>query len=771
MTLKILRPLQTAREFELFRRLVFLRDLEEGVKSAEPDATGVAKNIGLTEEQIKAAQKELWILASKIKGSDTRIKMALWAHDKVFKAMWDDLKIRGKVSPDAENRVHYVPHRVLDYMNDVDRRFPSLSKRLKTPYRYYLKGRTGSQRLIDTDYVGITLRHLAKLYMDNATDDFNIRIATKFDQNRKLTRGEKIKLYGKTKVPVPGKLYEYNGKRYIGWQYDPGRQMYPVEIITEDTAKKVIAVGRYKKTYLLPMEIADRLTHFKDSELSSHVLNALRKANSVYKQMLFSPVTLGIPFQMNNFVGDIINLYASDAEALKYLAKGWKAAKQWQKNQVDRDLEELVRLAEQSRVMESTFMREAGMPYDPKLAKLQPRRYLLRKMNPFAKWSDISERRELAPRLAKMYADMERIDRGEIPRSNVIDVKTLIQSGMSTAEIAGKLAREVTIDYHKMNGETQRVMRDLLFPMLAFYYGNFPNWFKYAKRSPLNLAVKILLPMLILTMWNWMKFREIEEKLPDYYRVMPHIITGWKDNEGKPIIIAMQTPFDMAAKMIGLDIVPDVARRISNKEISWDEGIKEVGISMGFSPWQDFKSQLSTIIKAPIEASMNKSWFNGRKIVPERLIGTKHDIPTRLRYIVNQWVSPVGTWSRNQEENILEGAKKYVTRGPADVPRAFGVRHVDIDREQLNRFYDRLSELQAKRKEWKEALSQGKKVPFREEGKYKIYSKVARTFTDINKLIDTIEQSKRPQAIKDKAVKQIRQKMYIMAERVLKAAQ
>ena len=772
MTLKILRPLQTAREFELFRRLVFLRDLEEGVKEAEPDAQGVARNIGLTEAQIKQAQKELWILAAKTKESDTRVKMALWAHDKVFKAMWDDLKLRGKLSPDVDNRKHYVPHRVLDYMADVDRRFPNLSKRFKTPYRYYLKGRTGSQRLIDTDYVGITLRHLAKLFMDNATDDFNTRIATKFDQNRKLIRAEKAQLYGKRKVPVPGKLYEYKGKRYIGWQYDPGRQMYPVEIVTEDTVKRVIAVGKHKKTYLLPVEIADRLTHFKDSDLNSHVLNALRKANSLYKQLLFSPVTLGIPFQMGNFIGDVMNLYASDAEALRYLAKGWKAAKQWQKNKVDRDLQELTRLAEQSRVMESTFMREAGMPYDPKLAKLQPRRYILRKLNPFAKWSDIAEQRELAPRLAKMYADLKRIEQGEMPKSTVMNTKALNQNGMSTREIAGKLAREVTVDYHKMNGETQRVLRDLLFPMLAFYYGNFPNWFQYVKRSPLNLAIKILLPILIFTMWNWMKFREVEEKLPDYYRVMPHVITGWRDGDGKPIIIALQTPFDMAAKMIGLDIVPDVARRIGSKEISWDEGLKEVGESIGFSPWQNFKDQLTTFIKAPIEAAINKSWFNGRKIVPERLIGTQYDQRLRTAHIVDSWISPKGTWSRNQEEgNIAESAKKYLTKGPVDLPRAFGVRHVDTGREQLNRFYDRFAELQAKRKEWKEELSQGKKVQFGEQAKLQVYSKVARTFTDINKLIQTIEESKRPQDVKDKAIKQIRQRMYIMAERVLKAAQ
>ena len=767
MTLKILKPLQTAKEFEIFRRLVFLRDLHEGLKDAEPDAAGVVRNIGLTEKQIRETIKELWSLAAKSKGSDTRIKTALWAHDKVFTAMWDDLKNRGKVDPAAEHRKHYVPHRVLDYMNDVDRRFPNLSKRLKTPYRYYLKGRTGSQRLIDTDYTGITLRHLAKLYMDNATDDFQIKIATKYDQHRKLTRAEKAKLYGKRKVPVPGKLYEYNGKQYIGWQYDPGRQLYPV---VTATGKMVPSMGRYKKTFLLPVEIADRLTNFKDTQLNSHVLNGLRKANSIYKKMLFSPSVLGVPFQMGNFIGDVINLYASDSPALKHLATGWKAAKQWQKGQVEQDLKDLVKLAEESRVMESTFIREAGMPYDPKLAELQPRRYILRQLNPFAKWQDVSERRELAPRLAKMYADLKRIDRGELPKSTVVDVEWLNKNGMSTREIAGKLAREVTVDYHKMNNETQRIFRELLFPMFAFYYGNFPNWFNYARRSPMNLAVKILLPMLIMTMWNWMQHGDIEEKLPDYYRVMPHVITGYRDKDGKPIIIALSTPFDMAVKMLGLEVVPDVARRISTGEITWNDGLKEVGESIGYSPWDVFQSQLSTIIKAPIEAAMNKSWFNDRKIVPERLMGTKYEKQLKQQYVVNQWISPIGTWNRNQEGDVVESAKRYITRGPGDLPRSVGVRHVDIGREQVNRFYDRLAELQAKQKEFKEARRQGKPAVFKERGKLQVYNAMSVRFTEMTKLIQTIRHSNRSEKEKEAAIKRIQTRMNLMAKR-LNAAQ
>ncbi|HOQ38529.1 MAG TPA: WYL domain-containing protein, partial [Acetivibrio sp.] len=136
---KITSFLKTPKEFELFRRMVFLRDLKEGLAEKEAEALKTAENLkeltttgNLTMGQIDKAINEIWKMAGE--ESTKRIKNALEAHDLVFEALWDDLKARGKVSPAAENRSHYVPHRVLDYMQDVDSRFPGLSRRFKAPF-------------------------------------------------------------------------------------------------------------------------------------------------------------------------------------------------------------------------------------------------------------------------------------------------------------------------------------------------------------------------------------------------------------------------------------------------------------------------------------------------------------------------------------------------------------------------------------------------------------------------------------------------------------
>lgn len=797
---KITSFLKTPKEFELFRRMVFLRDLKEGLAEKEAEALKTADNLkeltttgNLTMGQIDKAINEIWKMAGE--ESTKRIKNALKAHDLVFEALWDDLKARGKVSPAAENRSHYVPHRVLDYMQDVDSRFPGLSRRFKAPYRYYLQARTGSKRLIDTDYIGVTMRHLAKFYMDNAYDDFQLYIATEWDVRPKLTDEQKKKI-GKV---IPNRLYEIDGKWYKGWQYDPGRVIYSRESIAEDVVMEAIeelaagmltvkelaerleekskslpTLGGYKKVYLLPVEIADRLTNFRAPEYTSKIFNALRKANQAYKSILFSPFSLGLPFHISNTIGDFINLYRDDPAAFRYIGEAWEAAKQWQDGEVEDKYRDLIELAEKMRVAEASLMRKAGVPYHPQLAKLQPRRYALRKLNLFAKVDELAERRELLPRFMKLMADMKRIEKGEMPKANFLDVAKLKEHGMDSLEIAGKLAREITVDYDKLTPEGKSVLRDLLFPFISFYAQNFANWTRYVARRPDDFALKFVIPMVLMTIWNWLRYGDEEEKLPDYYRVMPHLITGYKDKSGKMIIIALQTPVELAAKIVGLEKFPDIVRRVKNGSISFDEGIAELGKSVISGPWESAKDLFTPILKAPLEAyALNRSMFNGRKVVPERLLGTPEGEKLRLKYVIGQWINPVGSWNRNarDDDNILESAKKYFTKGPADVGRAFGVRHVDLGREQINRFYEELEDLENRYKSVKEARRRGEKPVFKDLARLRVFRRLSHDFSNQYKVIERIRRSKLSESKKEDMIDKIMANMARRAELVLRAGQ
>jgi N12 class adenine-specific DNA methylase len=820
--LKITAFLENPRDYEIFRRLVFLRDLEAGLREKEAEAFAAAKRMGydkeeaadfvdqvsdnftttggLTIRQIQKAMAELWKQAGE--QSSDRIKNALWAHDKTFEALWEDLQERGKVPENAKHREHYVPHRVLDYMQEVDKRFPALSRRFKTPYRYYLNKRTGSARLIDTDYTALTLKHFAKLYMDNAYDDFNLDIAARYDEYAKMTKEQRADV-GKL---IPNRLYEVDGKQYHAWQYDPGRNYYLQESISEETvmdilqsvldaevkeedrqklyeaalsqatsdSKTFLAVGRHKRIYLLPVEIADRLTNFKSPDFNGKVLNAFRAFHHFYKMVLFSPVTLGIPFHVNNAFGDAINLIRDDPKAMSFLWDAWKAAGEWQSGEVSEQFKTVVEMAEKYRVAESGLMKNAGMPFHPQLKKLQPKRYALRRLNPFTKWNDLAERRELTPRFAKLMADIERINHGEMPVARYVDVARLVKAGMNVQEVAGKLAREVTVDYDKLTPEGKGFFRDIAMPFFTFYVENFGNWFKYVKRNPGNFAAKFMVPLLAMILWNWLRFPDEEDKLPPYYRVMPHIITGFKDKDGKMIIWSMQTPVEMAARIAGLDTFPDLVRQVVSKKKNAGEAAVELAKNVALGPWETAKDLLTPLFKAPIEAYANKSMFNGRPIVPKQLQGTKAETAARWKYIIGQWFAPVGNWARNtkDDDGLRKNIGDYLTRGPVDIGRAIGIRHVDAGREQINRFYDRLEGLEGDYKLWKNKQDEGaKRLPFKSYSEMINLQKYSKQFSKLWKQVKLIENSKMPKEQREKLSNNLVSMMAKMAESVLKTGQ
>lgn len=730
--------LDTPAEFEIFRKLIFLRDFRAGLEAGDPTTVG-----GLTMEEIKQAEAELWEKAESLgEGAKESIEKALEAHDKVFEAAWKELIRRGKVDPSQSHRKHYVPHLVLDYLMDVDRRMPAVARRFKTPYRYYLQKRSGkSEKLIDTDYASVTIKHLTKFFIDNATDDFALNIANNYDLRKQVSKEELRKIVGAEEGEriqiIPGRLYEYKGRRYRGWQYDPGRQIYPglaigekevmnliMAIAEEDvdagdeylkdaikellgTVKQAPMIGRYKTVYLLPEEIADRLIRLKEPSLNSHIFNIVRQVLHVWKGVVLGPLGAGIPHQTMNFVGDCINLFRDDPAALLYLGQAWKAAGEWQKGEVSEKNKRLIQIAEEMRVAESGIMKQAGLPYDPQLKRLEPQKYILRRINPARWYGDISERRELTVRFAKLLKDLERIEKGEMPVAKFLDVKALAEAGMTPEEIAGKIAREFTVDYGKLTPEGRGVLRDILFPFITFYVQNAQNWFRYVKRHPGNFLLKFMIPAGLMALWNWLRFPDEEEDLPLWYRVMPHIITGYKTPDGKPIIIAFETPVDQAAKMLGLEITGDLARQVLKGDKTLEKAAKELAQHMITAPVRIAWDLFNPFFKAPIEAAMNKNTFSGRPIVPTRLLGTPEEKKMKLQYILQQWYTPYAQYTRSIER-MAEGE---FTPPQMDLKRALGIREVNVQSEKVNRFYSRLDELEGQYKAWKEKSKRGEREP------------------------------------------------------------
>jgi hypothetical protein len=254
---------------KLFSRLIDLRDMLEDVRAGKKIAGA------LTEQQLVEAEAELMAKA------DQTVKQSLQNHDAIMKAAWKELQRRQKADPDAPGREHYYPHKILDYMREIDAKYPGLGAKLKAPYRYYLKKRGGTTRMFDTDYLTVTMNHLTKLYLDNATDDFALEVARDYDAWPKLSEAERQRYGGS---PEAGRLYDIGDERYFGWSYDAfHRTKNP--ILTEITDPMLVQADLearkqmqkfLSQVHVIPEEIANRIAQLKAPAVKSHVLNTVR---------------------------------------------------------------------------------------------------------------------------------------------------------------------------------------------------------------------------------------------------------------------------------------------------------------------------------------------------------------------------------------------------------------------------------------------------------------------------------------------------------------
>lgn len=696
-------------DYELFRRLIVLSDL------AYVAEQGKTLPKGVTAQAVNSYLQELMSQAS------PTIRDMIARHDELMRAVGLDLVRRGKLSP-VSLQAAYFPHYVLDYLSD-EANFPYLPRRLREPFRYYAKERVGSVKDIDTDYLNVMYRHLTKIFLDNATDDFAEAVARQYDMSAA------IRAMGRE--PEPRVLYEIEGKHYVGWQYAPGNRIYPAvtpvekavadAIANEMTVEQFLAenivrgprggvrlepggplreipaLGGRKPVQVIPVEVARHLDSLRHRQLAKWA-EPLADAMSVWKRMTLG--FAGVPFQVNNLVGDLMNLYREDPGALLAFRDAWAAVV---KGQAPADIPDLLEQAVKQRVRESGLIRSPVVPYlgEPSLARLQPLKAGLARYNPLSLYEQVSEIREDLPRMMKFITDMRRIREGRQVVAKSIDI-----AGLAPMEAAGKAAREFTVDYGKLTPEMKGARR-LLFPFLTFYVENTKNWFNYVLKNPSDAAVKFGIPLGAVWLWNNTIQKNVEEKLPEYYRWMPHINTGYVTEDGKHIVISLQTPLDLAAQMVGLDKLPDKVTRVRAGEMTPSEAAKAQLGDMVRAPFEEAYQLLNPIAKAIIDIAANKDSFTGAAIVPQRLQGTAEGRRLQREYAAKQLVTPYAQYMRSQRE--LQPGDPFLqtlVSGPLDVKRAAGIREIDLSAAERQGTWQAIEEAETAARQRKHSLEE-----------------------------------------------------------------
>lgn len=701
---EVVRPL-TRREYELFRRSVVLKDF---VESSDRGLT-LPRNITL--ESVRQELSRVQADAAK----HPRVEAAIERHQALTEATAKELVDRGKMGEETVSRA-YFPHRVLDYSIELEKRLPNIPRRLKTPSRLYTKKRLGSVRDIDTDYMDVMHRHLSKIKLDNIIEDFALDTARKYDRARLLS-GEEREALG---VLRPGGRYTLpDGTAVKGWQLDPGNVIYRGVTVNEKLISNAIAenmtvkewvestgpkgaaatreapvLGGRHKVYLLPEAIADRLNRFREPRQASPISDVFGGWMSLWKRITLD--FAGIPFQLDNFKGDLLNLYKTDPTALLKVPKAIAALRR----HAPETLKAIEELAYQQRVVQTSglfggeVMGQLPRPeFRKDIAHLRGLRGQLAYYNPLHIIEVLSTFRESVPRLAKFMTDVERINRGEMVRAGEIDIKGL----KDPIAQAGKVAREFTVDYGAVTPAFQTEFRRMLFPFITFWVQNGKNYANYTVKRPGNAAVKFGIPLGMMWVWNNTgERREVEAALPEWHRTIPHIITGWRTSDGKPIIVAMQTPVDMAARMGGLDKIPMRVSQVRDGEMTLEEGVKETLKDIAKATPENALNLATPAYKVFHGLLANRDPFTKRTIVPERLKGTAEEKKLQVQYVLGQFITPYSQYVR-ATRTIEPGdtLTKMLRKGPFDIPRALGYREVDIGREALSRQYEEAREATA----------------------------------------------------------------------------
>ena len=682
-----------------------------GLKSLEGELLE-GRNVpgGLTIQDIQSS------LAQIERAKTVNIVEAISRHERFTELERQDLIQRGKMV-EEQGKDFYFPHRVLDYTPEWAN-WKGVPKRFSKPFRNYLVTRKGTTRAIDFDYIGAMQDHYAKVYLDNALEDFMDISVKKYDISGKVAGNKDI--FGPSGKPRAGGIYEIGGKEYKGFQFERGQVIYPAKTINEGLWQKAVdegwtakefeesvgpqggqsirdafALGGAKKVNLLPTAIAERLEKFRTPGPNLPLFWELRNVMSIWKRVTLD--VAGIPFQVGNFFGDFINLYKTDPAAATKIAEASDLVGKflYAPDQLTTPQWEFIKTKGlPERVLTTHFLREVGINLidSQTLRRLQspsPLNYLGHILGfvPHA-IEKAGIGRELILRTAKFLKDLERISKGEQIVAGEIDIR-----GLDPINAAGKISREFTVDYGAVSPHYRGILRGWLAPFLTFYDYNARNWGKYVVKNPGNAAMKFGVPM--AAMWTWNNTgerKEIEENLAGYYKYLPHIITGYKTKDGKPIILALQTPVDMAASWVGLDRLASKITDIRAGKITIQEAAIDQLKDTALGGPRNVVRLLNPFIQLTVGLLTNRDPYTGKVIVPDRFKGTQYEKRFMAEYSLTKIVTPFGQYMRAQQD--LELNARYGTwgawllKGPLDAARAIGIRAVNLDAYKMMGGYD-----------------------------------------------------------------------------------
>ncbi len=637
---------------------------------------------GLTEETLQKG------LAEALKNASPETISAVEKYHKLMTAIAQDLINREKLSPD-ELTTNYFPSIVLKYLPEWwDDSAAFLPKRLREPYGAYLKKKIGSKNDVAISKEAL-LWHVTSVLMDNAIDDWAVEQLGKYDKFG--LSEEQLKNLGPIKPDQPITIGD---RKFKGFQYKPGRQVYPAQMTNPSVLNKALegdlsaqdwlasigpkggaavrqgaVLGRYNKVYLLPVEIYDRFAKLKAPYVDNPFLQIAMPATRMWKRVTLD--FAGIPFQVNNFYGDFENLWRTAPGAAMEMSTSLRILKNLRHPDTLSPWEQhVLKVAQDKDVLGAGFVQE----YAHISPGMTPKGILER-------LERLSSLREGILRLAMLSFQMKRTEVG-LPIV-APEFKANIQ-GLDKLSSAAYVARNFTVDYLAIPDFYKQYVRGFAAPFITFYHLNAKNWAKYIKNDPTGYVAKFIIPRVGLWYYNNTEDRKkVEERLPDYWRFRPpHVILKTEDlnKDGIPdkaLIWSMQTPSDMAISLIGLDRLGDKVTQIRQGKMTAKDAALQQLADLGLGTPRTVGNLLNPMIQFIQGVSSNRDMRTNQPVVPTELADVRDSIKVKYwaRYFVEKMLTPFGQYLKDQRgtENT-----NLLISGPLDVMRALGFYEVNL---------------------------------------------------------------------------------------------
>lgn len=602
--------LEDPQDLDLFERYVQLADLRREVERdhALPDPWTpefVLSELGRLEEAI--AER------TDAEGGNT-IRESLERRRAMHTNVQDQLVQAGIISRETvERNPDYFHHQVLDFASN---RVFFTGRRVRPTKGSYTKPRRGSLRAINTSYLEAEGEYLMQALRDIQTHEYFEQVATEYDRMKEVSQIAKDKDISIQEAVGELEFDEANTQGYTLFQPTQGNIFYtalsiPERVLTDaldsqtlfpleiqpEHIKEILAVGRKRRTLVIPVELAKTLDEFRPQVPTLASDKAVRGVMKLWKQWVLISPRRFFKYNLNNASGDLDGIIFANPEALLYMKPAVKelVSDFIGRGSMSADLSEALREGVVGGGWAAAELRE--MRSLPQFKRLQES---IGTKNPIALYWELArgltQLREDVLRLASYKARNAQLARGENPHG-VSKWETI--EGISTKKgRAAQLARDDVLDYSDVSA-FGNWFRAKIYPFYAFQELNFRRYVNGIRnaikegragaaaaktpylamgaiaRQTILKPFRALFFMGMVRLWNHMRHREEEEELSDEERQQMHLILG-RDKDGDVVTMRIQGSLDDFIGWFGTHALLPSVKRVMDERGTWSDVLESV---------------------------------------------------------------------------------------------------------------------------------------------------------------------------------------------------